>query len=100
MKIHVKTKHGESHKSFPCIHCDYKATQKGNLKKHIEAVHDDIKFKCKICGVKMSQKGYLKRHIKSKHVAQSKENQDTDSDYGFKGFGDFINAGTPQLYLK
>lgn len=37
LRDHMRTHTGE--KPYQCPHCDHKATQKSNLKKHIEKIH-------------------------------------------------------------
>ena len=45
-----------------------KFTNKQNLKKHVEAVHEGIKpFKCSVCDVKFANKQNLKKHIETIH---------------------------------
>ena len=51
-----------------CSECGYAASQKVNLKKHIEAVHKKIRHPCGQCGQAFSQKGDLKRHIAKEHA--------------------------------
>ena len=34
---------------IPCDHCDYKATERGSLLKHIKSLHEGIKFPCEQC---------------------------------------------------
>ena len=49
---------------YRCELCDYNSSQKGNLKRHMEAVHEGKKpFKCSACDYKCSEKGSLKRHV-------------------------------------
>jgi len=50
-----------------CPHCDYQATQKGTLKRHIQSVHDGIKYPCLHCDYQATQEGSLKRHIQNVH---------------------------------
>ena len=52
---------------FPCDQCDYKATQKGDLLKHIKSLHEGVKIPCGQCDYKATEKGHLLRHVKSKH---------------------------------
>merc|ERR1719319_352586 len=61
-KIHSKV-------TYNCELCDYKATQKGNLKRHVQSVHDVVKsvhkgaeHNCELCDYKATQKSDLKRH--------------------------------------
>ena len=45
-----------------------KFTNKQDLKKHVEAVHEGIKpFKCSVCDVKFANKQHLKKHIETIH---------------------------------
>ena len=52
---------------FSCDQCDYKATQKGSLKTHIDSVHGDVRYSCDQCDYKATWKGDLTRHIDSVH---------------------------------
>ena len=42
-----------------CSHCDYKASQKGNLQRHIESIHESLKFSCILCSAQFSMKASL-----------------------------------------
>ena len=53
--------------TFPCLHCNYKATRKDKLNFHIKSVHEGQKFSCPHCEYKATTKGSLKVHIKSVH---------------------------------
>jgi len=44
LKKHVDSVHGNVR--YPCDQCDYKATQKGSLKMHIGSVHGDVIYPC------------------------------------------------------
>ena len=46
---------------YPCDQCDYKATEKGSLKKHIDAVHGDVRYSCDQCDYKSKWKDNLKK---------------------------------------
>ena len=64
---HVKAIHDKI-KDICCELCDYKTTLNGNLKKHIEMVHLKIRnIQCNQCDFKCSNNGHLKRHIKALH---------------------------------
>jgi KRAB domain-containing zinc finger protein len=53
---------------FDCLECDFKATTKGSLIKHVDTVHRGIrKFKCNECERSFSHYGNLARHIQSVH---------------------------------
>ena len=54
-------------KRYSCDQCDYKATHKGSLKRHIESVHGDKQYPCDKCDYKTAWKGNLKTHIDSVH---------------------------------
>ena len=56
-------------KSFQCGLCGHTASQKGNLKRHIEEKHlpKSTVFKCTICGSIANRKYNLKSHYVTKH---------------------------------
>ena len=56
--------------TFPCPHCEYKATLKGNLQKHIKSVHEGQTFQCPQCEYKATFRNALRRHIQSVHEGQ------------------------------
>ena len=68
LQKHIKSIH-EGQK-FPCPHCEYKAAWNSDLKKHIKSVHEGKKFRCPQCEHKATQKGHLHTHIKSVHEDQ------------------------------
>ena len=49
MSVHQKVK-------YDCNQCEYKATQKNNLKTHKISVHECKKYSCNQCDYKASQK--------------------------------------------
>ena len=57
----------ETSSIYKCNECDYKATQKGNLKTHQNSVHGGITYKCKECDYQATKKGNFKKHEKSIH---------------------------------
>ena len=40
---------------YSCDQCDYKTTQKGYLKTHIDSVHGDVRDSCDQCDYKATQ---------------------------------------------
>ena len=57
-------------KSQQCLQCEYKATTKSGLQKHVRSIHEGQKFPCLHCGSTFSQKGNLQTHMKSVHKGQ------------------------------
>ena len=53
--------------SYVCNQCQYKATQKGDLKKHILAVHEVVRYCCGECDSTFVWHRDLKKHIQSVH---------------------------------
>lgn len=45
-----------------CDECDYKATQRGNLKQHNKSKHDSVRYGCDQCDYTTPHQGYLKVH--------------------------------------
>ena len=53
---------------FKCTMCDAVHQSKGNLARHVKAVHDKIKdIKCTMCDYTCSQTGHLTTHVKQVH---------------------------------
>ena len=52
---------------FKCNACDAEYTLRGNLIKHIETVHEEIRYNCPFCEFNFSKKYNLIRHIESVH---------------------------------
>ena len=50
--------------------CEHKATQKGDLQRHIKSIHVGQKIPCLQCEYRAAQKTSLKSHIKSIHIGQ------------------------------
>ena len=59
----------EERKTFSCEHCGVKTTKEGSLRRHILAVHKNVKeFKCKLCKTMYSTKPNAQEHIAIKHL--------------------------------
>ena len=52
---------------FNCDKCEGQFKSKSHLKRHIQSMHEGIKYACNQCDLKFSQKCSLYPHIKSKH---------------------------------
>ena len=55
-------------KLYSCEHCEYEAKLKTNLIRHIQSVHEGIKYQCSDCGKKFSSKAYLNAHTNAIHA--------------------------------
>ena len=68
LRIHKQFIHGIGVKKFMCDRCPYTTVMKGNLKIHVNAVHENLRnHACHICGFTAKYGTGLKRHIKSVH---------------------------------
>ena len=67
LERHVRHIHTKE-KPFSCDQCDYKAAVKHNVDKHIKVVHEKP-FSCQQCPYKTAQKSTLERHFKQFHAA-------------------------------
>ena len=65
MKRHILAVHEDI--KYPCDHCKYQASRQGDLKRHIQSVHNGIKYPCGQCELLASSKGHLTRHEKHQH---------------------------------
>ena len=50
-----------------CDQCTYKAKRKGNLKTHVESIHEGLCYSCDHCGYRSTRKDSLACHVKSEH---------------------------------
>ena len=50
---------------YQCNQCDYRATGRGNLQRHIQSKH--FKFSCNQCIYQATEMNHLQTHIKSQH---------------------------------
>ena len=67
---HIKIHEGK--KPFNCDICNYRCSQKGDMKTHVASVHEGKKpFKCDICDYSCSQKGNMTRHVSSIHEGKN-----------------------------
>ena len=68
LKRHIESVHEKV--KYPCNQCEKQFTQQGNLRKHIESVHEKVKHPCYQCGKQFTQQGHLKGHIRKKHFSK------------------------------
>ena len=57
----------QSQIKYSCNQCDHQASTQGNLKIHIQSVHEKIWYSCNQCDYQAAQNGDLKTHIQSVH---------------------------------
>ena len=61
-------KHEKSQHKIPCTHCEHKAKNDEHLKRHVDAVHLNLKgFACNSCDYKSYFENSVMIHIKSQH---------------------------------
>ena len=64
----VDSKSTSKRNKFQCKLCDKDYDTKGDLKHHIQLVHDKkLQFECEFCNVKHSNKSSLQKHIAFRH---------------------------------
>ena len=57
-----------------CNICDYTTSNRSDVKRHFEAVHEGKKpHKCSICNKSFSKKSSLKTHVESVHERKKQE---------------------------
>ena len=69
LQKHMKSIH--EGKKYPCSQCESTFTQTGSLKRHIKTVHNGLKFPCTQCESTFTEKRRLQTHIKSVHEGQT-----------------------------
>ena len=65
MKRHIQSVHEGIR--YSCNQCDLQFTRKGSLNLHIKTIHEGLKFPCNQCDQQFTQKGSVETHIKSIH---------------------------------
>ena len=83
---------------YPCDHCEYKATSKQGIEKHIQSLHLKVKFDCKHCDAVLSSREYLLKHVKAVHEKRKYScDKCPDKEYTFynslKKHKDAVHAG-------
>ena len=58
-------------KNYKCDHCDYRANDQSNVRKHEKAKHADFVFKCKLCEYNTQDRSNLNRHVRNKHQEEN-----------------------------
>ena len=53
--------------SFNCGQCESTFTQKASLIRHIQSMHEGVKYACNQCDYQVSTQTHLRNHIMSKH---------------------------------
>ena len=57
---------------FECDFCEYKASQRTGLRRHVESMHMNIKHLCDFCDFQSSTKCAVKRHTLGFHMDKVK----------------------------
>ena len=52
---------------YPCNKCEYQATTKGALQRHQKSEHEGVKYSCNQCEYQAKEQDSLKRHQQSNH---------------------------------
>ena len=71
LENHILTYHNKSKyfgDKYPCNQCQYEATQKSSLIRHIQSIHEGLRYNCNQCNYTAKLKDILRIHIKSKHL--------------------------------
>ena len=63
---------------YECQQCDHKATDPSTLRRHIKSVHDSVRYECQQCDHKATRPAHLRQHIKSVHDGVRYECQQCD----------------------
>jgi uncharacterized Zn-finger protein len=65
IKIHIQSVHDKI--KYPCDLCNKEFTQKNNLNTHIQSVHNGLRYLCDLCDKKFIKRDSLYSHIQSVH---------------------------------
>ena len=72
LRLHINGVH-EGKRNFPCSICNYRGFQNNNLEKHMKAVHEGLTFDCEMCEFRCKTKDSLKKHNNIKHLGIERE---------------------------
>ena len=64
---HFKFQAAHKEIKYACKQCEYQATTKCSLKRHIKSVHQKVRYPCNQCQYEATEKGSLNKHIESVH---------------------------------
>ena len=88
LKIHIETVH-EGKKSFNCSLCNTQLSSKRNLENHVAGVHEGKKpFACSQCTKSFAQNASLKHHIETVHEIENIKLEQPDE-------ADFLSLPVP-----
>ena len=65
VKKHIQSVHEKVR--YPCDECGKQFTVQASLKKHLQSVHEGVKYPCSHCDYRSSTQGSLKRHLQKTH---------------------------------
>ena len=54
---------------YSCTQCEQQYPQKKDLKAHMQTIHEGIRFECNHCGKNFQSKSAVNYHIQSKHIS-------------------------------
>lgn len=67
LKVHVDIKHTNSIIKFTCEKCPTLFKLRSSKRRHFQSSHEGLRHDCNLCDFKATQKGDLKRHVERKH---------------------------------
>ena len=53
---------------YQCQHCDYEAKWPSNLTKHVEAIHEGVRYPCNQCSYKATETGNLQSQFMKVYI--------------------------------
>ena len=65
---HIQSVHEKQRQRYPCLHCDYSATKKRLVRRHVQKIHERaLLIHCPVCDFIAESQRLLQRHTKSIH---------------------------------
>ena len=65
--LHKRNVHKLKTREYMCNQCDFTATARHSLARHVELIHDKVEYKCETCSYKTNMKFNLKMHTSRQH---------------------------------
>ena len=90
--INVPKIQRQSNGKFSCDQCKFESVRRGEIKRHRDSVHLDVKYKCSECTIEYASKWQVKAHITSVHNGESYNCKLCEKK--------FIQPGTLNLHIR
>jgi len=66
-------------RDFACDRCDYRATSRNCLERHVKTVHDRLRdYECPHCDYRAARRYQLDAHVRRRHAVEAEGEDDVE----------------------